>query len=137
MKPRRSPALEQLERRVTRVDAEVIDELYGLEPVFEPEGAPAARGGTELVTILCPYCWERFETSVDPSGGSATYIEDCEVCCRPIVVRYVVSADSSPGTSLAIASRYQACAISALRVPVRAKRRSSSCRRPTGAGRET
>jgi hypothetical protein len=90
MKPRRSPAIEQLERRVTRVDAEVIDELYGLEPVFEPEGTPAARAGTELVAIMCPYCWERFETLVDPSGGSAIYVEDCQVCCRPIEIACVV-----------------------------------------------
>jgi hypothetical protein len=92
MKSRRSPAIEQLERRVTRVDAEVIDELYGLEPVFEPEGAPAARAGTELATIRCPYCWESFETLVDPSGGTATYVEDCQVCCRPIEICCVVDS---------------------------------------------
>ena len=32
----------------------------------------------------CPYCGEPFATSVDTSGGSQDYIEDCPVCCRPI-----------------------------------------------------
>ncbi|WP_434773367.1 CPXCG motif-containing cysteine-rich protein [Pseudomonas entomophila] len=33
----------------------------------------------------CPYCGEAVTTSVDLSGGDQTYIEDCQVCCRPIV----------------------------------------------------
>jgi len=32
----------------------------------------------------CPYCGESVETSVDLSGGDQIYIEDCQVCCRPI-----------------------------------------------------
>ena len=32
----------------------------------------------------CPYCGEEVETSVDLSGGDQNYIEDCQVCCRPI-----------------------------------------------------
>jgi hypothetical protein len=35
--------------------------------------------------IVCPYCGETFETAVDTSGGSQEYIEDCQICCRPIV----------------------------------------------------
>lgn len=34
--------------------------------------------------IRCPWCGERFETWLDPSAGSADYVEDCPVCCRPI-----------------------------------------------------
>ncbi|PPS61309.1 CPXCG motif-containing cysteine-rich protein [Pseudomonas sp. BRM28] len=33
----------------------------------------------------CPYCDEQVETTVDLSGGDQVYIEDCQVCCRPIV----------------------------------------------------
>ncbi|MBG8560564.1 MULTISPECIES: CPXCG motif-containing cysteine-rich protein [Pseudomonas] len=33
----------------------------------------------------CPYCGEQVETTVDLSGGDQSYIEDCQVCCRPIV----------------------------------------------------
>ena len=33
----------------------------------------------------CPYCGESGEAVIDLSGGDQTYIEDCAVCCRPIV----------------------------------------------------
>lgn len=35
--------------------------------------------------VTCPYCGEAFETAIDASAGSQEYIEDCYVCCRPIV----------------------------------------------------
>jgi hypothetical protein len=47
----------------------------------------------ELRTVQCPYCGEAFETNVDASGGSQEYIEDCQVCCRPIVFHLTVDAD--------------------------------------------
>ena len=35
----------------------------------------------------CAFCGERIETSVDPSAGrQQTYVEDCQVCCRPNVL---------------------------------------------------
>ncbi len=40
----------------------------------------------ESVVIHCPYCGEGFETSVDLSAGSQSYVEDCAVCCRPIEI---------------------------------------------------
>ncbi len=30
---------------------------------------------------------------LDPSVRSQTYIEDCEVCCKPIRIRYVLHGD--------------------------------------------
>lgn len=85
MKRGSPPPLDELKRRVTATDDAVIDELYGLEPVYEPDAADRARRfTTEFVPIVCPYCWERYETQVDLSAGSATSIEDCQVCCRPI-----------------------------------------------------
>ena len=36
----------------------------------------------------CPYCWQTITTEVDPSVGQQTYVEDCEVCCQPIEIRY-------------------------------------------------
>ncbi|MCW8275702.1 CPXCG motif-containing cysteine-rich protein [Pseudomonas sp. PCH199] len=38
----------------------------------------------ETAVYECPYCGEQVETTVDLSGGDQTYIEDCQVCCRPI-----------------------------------------------------
>lgn len=40
----------------------------------------------ETATIHCPYCGEGYETTIDLSAGSQSYIEDCAVCCRPIEI---------------------------------------------------
>ena len=67
-------------------DARAVDAFYGLEPVIEP--AADARGSddgrTRFETIECPFCGEPFEALLDLSSGSAVYIEDCQICCRPI-----------------------------------------------------
>lgn len=47
----------------------------------------------DTVLVTCPHCGERFETTVDASGGDAEYIEDCYVCCRPITLRLQVGHD--------------------------------------------
>ena len=36
----------------------------------------------------CPYCWQEISMLLDPSIPSQSYIEDCEVCCRPIQMDY-------------------------------------------------
>lgn len=46
-------------------------------------------------TVQCPYCGESFDTSVDTSGGSQRYTEDCYVCCRPIVFTLTLDPDGS------------------------------------------
>jgi hypothetical protein len=43
--------------------------------------------------FACPYCSERISMVLDTSVKRQTYIEDCEVCCRPIQVRYAVEND--------------------------------------------
>jgi hypothetical protein len=68
-------------------EARRIDAAYGLEPVFEPGAAKTtgdSPGGSEFHQVQCPYCGEAFDTLLDLSAGSATYIEDCQVCCQPI-----------------------------------------------------
>jgi hypothetical protein len=42
----------------------------------------------QFETITCPYCWESIEIAVDLSVETQQQVEDCSVCCRPIVVRY-------------------------------------------------
>lgn len=39
----------------------------------------------EQLGVLCPYCGESFTTQIDISAGDQDYIEDCQVCCRPIL----------------------------------------------------
>ena len=43
--------------------------------------------------FTCPYCAEQISVVVDTSVQSQTYVEDCEVCCRPIKIRYVIRND--------------------------------------------
>jgi hypothetical protein len=36
--------------------------------------------------ISCPYCGETMSILLDPQEMNQEYIEDCQVCCRPINV---------------------------------------------------
>jgi len=38
----------------------------------------------------CPYCWEQISMVLDTSVRGQTFVEDCEVCCHPLEVRYAV-----------------------------------------------
>ncbi|GAB5413891.1 MAG: CPXCG motif-containing cysteine-rich protein [Congregibacter sp.] len=38
----------------------------------------------------CPYCGEPLTLLVDPSEGDTQYTEDCQVCCRPMLVDVAV-----------------------------------------------
>lgn len=46
-------------------------------------------------TIHCPYCGEPIEILVDASIPSQSYIEDCQVCCRPISLNVEVGEDGA------------------------------------------
>jgi len=35
-------------------------------------------------SIQCPWCGESFAVLIDLSYGESDYVEDCQVCCRPI-----------------------------------------------------
>jgi Cysteine-rich CPXCG len=96
---RRTPSkLDEVVRDATRLDAEHVDRLYGLEPVYEPATTPGApQGVTALpyVELQCPFCGETIGTSVDVSAGSRSYIEDCQVCCRPMDIHIECGADGN------------------------------------------
>lgn len=42
-------------------------------------------------SISCPYCGEAISILIDGSLAEQRYVEDCQVCCRPIILD--VSAD--------------------------------------------
>ena len=46
--------------------------------------------------ISCPYCGESIELLLDASAGAQSYIEDCQVCCRPINVHVSMDDDGEP-----------------------------------------
>ncbi|MDG2460213.1 MAG: CPXCG motif-containing cysteine-rich protein [Luminiphilus sp.] len=38
-------------------------------------------------SVYCPYCGESIEVLLNPEDVGLEYIEDCQVCCRPIEFR--------------------------------------------------
>ena len=54
-------------------------------------------------TVRCPYCGEWLEVFIDPSVRRQEYIEDCQVCCRPITL--TVTLDRDADTTAHVAAR--------------------------------
>lgn len=52
----------------------------------------------EEVEVECPYCGERFTALVDTSEGDAEYVQDCEVCCAPILFTVRVDPTAAGAT---------------------------------------
>ena len=52
----------------------------------------------DSTVIDCPYCGESIEILLEPSEDAQRYIEDCQVCCRPIVI----AVDMDEGGSLSV-----------------------------------
>lgn len=50
--------------------------------------------------VQCPYCGEAIEVLVELSESPQSYIEDCQVCCRPINFRIVVDTDAEARVSV-------------------------------------
>lgn len=51
------------------------------------------------VEIQCPYCGESIVLLIDDSAGDQRYIEDCQVCCRPITVNVQLDEDGQPSVT--------------------------------------
>jgi len=49
--------------------------------------------------FICPYCWQNISMVLDLSVEEQEYIEDCEVCCRPIKISYAVTNGELEGFS--------------------------------------
>ena len=54
----------------------------------------------ELSDNYCPYCGELIQLLIDCSVAQQHYIEDCFVCCRPIVVDVFVDETGQPIVTL-------------------------------------
>ena len=43
--------------------------------------------------FTCPHCGEMISIRIDTTGGDEqAFIYDCEVCCRPIQIRFQIEA---------------------------------------------
>ena len=47
--------------------------------------------------VECPYCGEPIELMIDDSAGDQRYVEDCQVCCRPINVEVSIDENAVLG----------------------------------------
>jgi hypothetical protein len=47
----------------------------------------------ETVAVICPYCGERGEFVVE-SDVEGEFVQDCEVCCNPWLVRVAGDGES-------------------------------------------
>lgn len=48
-----------------------------------------------FVSETCPACGEPIELAIDCSVAEQSYVEDCSVCCRPMVVRVLIGQDGA------------------------------------------
>ncbi|WP_281648024.1 CPXCG motif-containing cysteine-rich protein [Parendozoicomonas sp. Alg238-R29] len=53
--------------------------------------------------ISCPYCGEPIDILLDSEEVDAPYIEDCQVCCRPIHI----SLYEDEGGNLNVQARHE------------------------------
>jgi hypothetical protein len=52
-----------------------------------------------LITFRCAVCGESNETFVDESAArDQEYVEDCQVCCRPNILRIHIDEESKEVT---------------------------------------
>ena len=49
----------------------------------------------EEYDIDCPYCGESINILIDCSVSDQQYVEDCQVCCSPILISVSLDADSN------------------------------------------
>ena len=58
----------------------------------------------ELVekSVGCPYCGENIDVLLDPNESNQSYIEDCQVCCRPI--EFAIATDPDGDIAVGVAS---------------------------------
>ncbi|MCW8891415.1 MAG: CPXCG motif-containing cysteine-rich protein [Sedimenticola sp.] len=47
-------------------------------------------------TLQCPYCGELISLLLDCSVADQEYTEDCQVCCRPMIVTLSIAVDEKP-----------------------------------------
>jgi hypothetical protein len=47
--------------------------------------------GLQEWSIQCPYCGEENVLLIDPSIDEQDYVEDCQVCCQPMLVHATVN----------------------------------------------
>jgi len=53
-------------------------------------------------TINCPYCGKAIDVLIDSQDMAQEYIEDCQICCRPIT--FIISSSTLGETTVSVHS---------------------------------
>lgn len=53
---------------------------------WPPTEAPSPMEALQTVLLQCPNCWEQVEIVVDCLDAEQEIVEDCSVCCSPMVI---------------------------------------------------
>lgn len=61
----------------------------------------------EEQVIICPYCGESIHVMIDCSYVDQEYIEDCQVCCRPITFQVSYREGNSENNSIQISVHHE------------------------------
>lgn len=56
--------------------------------------------GLQEKDVQCPYCGEAIAVLLDHSLPHQNYIEDCQVCCRPIIFDVTVMHDGEAAVTV-------------------------------------
>ncbi len=54
----------------------------------------------ELYETTCPWCGRALALEIDCSAGDQRYVEDCALCCQPIMVIVCLGATEEPSLSV-------------------------------------
>ena len=54
----------------------------------------------ETSLVDCPWCGEALELAIDCPDGQHEYVEDCHVCCSPILVKVIAGHDEAAQVSV-------------------------------------
>ena len=50
--------------------------------------------------VVCPYCGESIEVRIEQEEAGQRYIEDCQVCCKPITFNVSMSMEGQLSVSV-------------------------------------
>jgi len=57
-------------------------------------------------SVNCPYCGESIAVLLDPQEAGQEYVEDCQVCCKPII--FDLKVDAMGNLSVAVRDENEA-----------------------------
>jgi len=51
-------------------------------------------------SVTCPFCFETIDVFIDMSAGNQNYIEDCQVCCKPMKINIHIDSTDPENVSI-------------------------------------